>query len=130
MLKVVKFGGSSLSDATQVKKVFNIVTSDPSRKFVVVSAPGKRNSSDTKVTDMLIKLAEKALAYEDVTHQLNLILQRFQDITAGLGMSDDIIRVILQDLVSRLNSDKSIKERFLDNLKAAGEDNCAKLVAQ
>jgi aspartate kinase len=61
MLKVVKFGGSSLSDATQVKKVFNIVTSDPSRKFVVVSAPGKRNSSDTKVTDMLIKLAEKAL---------------------------------------------------------------------
>ena len=45
-------------------------------------------------------------------------------------MSDDIIRVILQDLVSRLNSDKSIKERFLDNLKAAGEDNCAKLVAQ
>ena len=129
MLKVVKFGGSSLSDAEQFKKVFNIVTSDPSRKFVVVSAPGKRNPSDTKVTDMLIKLAETALAHEDTTSLLNLILQRFRDISSGLGMKDDIIDVILQDLLNRINSDKSIKERFLDNLKAAGEDNCAKLLA-
>ncbi|MFA5340957.1 MAG: aspartate kinase [Clostridia bacterium] len=130
MLKVVKFGGSSLSDSTQVKKVFNIVTSDPSRKFVVVSAPGKRNSQDTKVTDMLIKLAEKALSNEDVTHQLNLILQRYHDISSGLGMTDSIVDTISQDLNNRLKSDKSVKERFLDNLKAAGEDNCAKLVAE
>jgi aspartate kinase len=130
MLKVVKFGGSSLSDATQVKKVFNIVTSEPARKFVVVSAPGKRNASDEKVTDMLIALAEKALANEDVTEQLNKIIQRYRDISTGLGMNDDIIDTITQDLKNRLNSDKSIKGRYLDNLKAAGEDNCAKLVAK
>ena len=54
-MKVVKFGGSSLASASQLEKVLNIVKSDPERRFVVVSAPGKRNSEDTKVTDALIK---------------------------------------------------------------------------
>ena len=53
MIKVVKFGGSSLASATQFAKVGNIIKADPERKFVVPSAPGKRNSKDTKVTDML-----------------------------------------------------------------------------
>ncbi|MBQ7821386.1 MAG: aspartate kinase, partial [Clostridia bacterium] len=52
-LKVVKFGGSSLADAAQFKKVYDIVKSDSSRRFVVPSAPGKRSKDDTKVTDML-----------------------------------------------------------------------------
>ncbi|HPJ76427.1 MAG TPA: aspartate kinase, partial [Clostridia bacterium] len=130
MLKVVKFGGSSLADPSQVKKVFDIVTSDPSRKFVVVSAPGKRYPQDTKVTDMLIKLAEKSLAHDDINNQLNLIVQRFKDISEGLGMPDQIIEIIRADLIDRVNYDKSVKERYLDNLKAAGEDNCAKLVAE
>ena len=130
MLKVVKFGGSSLADPSQVKKVFDIVTSDPSRKFVVVSAPGKRYPQDTKVTDMLIKLAEKSLANDDINNQLNLIVQRFKDISEGLGMPDQIIEIIRADLIDRVNYDKSVKERYLDNLKAAGEDNCAKLVAE
>lgn len=53
-MKVIKFGGSSLANATQLRKVFNIVKSDSSRKIVVVSAPGKRSSDDEKVTDLLI----------------------------------------------------------------------------
>ena len=53
-MKVVKFGGSSLASASQLEKVLNIVKSDPERRFVVVSAPGKRDSEDTKVTDALI----------------------------------------------------------------------------
>lgn len=53
MIKVVKFGGSSLASATQFAKVGRIITSDPERRYVVPSAPGKRNSKDTKVTDML-----------------------------------------------------------------------------
>ena len=53
-MKVIKFGGSSLASATQLEKVLNIVKSDPERRFVVVSAPGKRNDEDTKVTDALI----------------------------------------------------------------------------
>ena len=57
-MKVAKFGGTSLANAEQVKKVCNIITSDPEIKIVVVSAPGKRYSEDTKVTDLLIKCAE------------------------------------------------------------------------
>ena len=53
MVKVVKFGGSSLASAEQFAKVGKIITSDEQRKFVVPSAPGKRNAKDTKVTDML-----------------------------------------------------------------------------
>jgi aspartokinase len=55
-MKVIKFGGSSLASAEQLKKVLNIVKSDNERRFVVVSAPGKRNSEDTKVTDALIQV--------------------------------------------------------------------------
>ena len=53
-MKVIKFGGSSLASASQLKKVLNIVKDDPERRFVVVSAPGKRYPEDTKVTDALI----------------------------------------------------------------------------
>ena len=53
MLKVLKFGGSSLADAAQFAKVKHIVESDPSRRVVVVSAPGKRFSEDHKITDLL-----------------------------------------------------------------------------
>ena len=54
MVKVVKFGGSSLASAEQFAKVGDIIRADESRKYVVPSAPGKRNSKDTKVTDMLM----------------------------------------------------------------------------
>ena len=65
-MKVCKFGGSSLADAAQINKVIDIVLADPARRIVVVSAPGKRSSGDTKVTDLLIGLAETALKGEDV----------------------------------------------------------------
>ena len=55
-MKVAKFGGSSLSSATQIKKVANIIRNDSNIRFVVVSAPGKRNNSDIKITDLLIAL--------------------------------------------------------------------------
>ena len=54
-MKVIKFGGSSLASAKQLTKVLNIVKSDSNRRFVVVSAPGKRDANDIKVTDALIK---------------------------------------------------------------------------
>ena len=57
-MKVCKFGGSSLANAEQLNKVMDIVLADPARRIVVVSAPGKRYSSDTKVTDLLIALAD------------------------------------------------------------------------
>ena len=54
MLKVIKFGGSSLADANQFKKVAAIIKAEPERRYVVASAPGKRNSADEKVTDLLL----------------------------------------------------------------------------
>ena len=53
-LTVAKFGGTSLANASQVKKVINIVRADPKRRVVVVSAPGKRHKKDTKITDLLL----------------------------------------------------------------------------
>ena len=57
-MKVCKFGGTSMADAGQIRKVCDIILSDPARRLVVVSAPGKRSKTDTKVTDLLIALAE------------------------------------------------------------------------
>ena len=54
-MKVCKFGGSSVADSKQVNKIVDIILSDADRKIVVVSAPGKRNKEDMKVTDMLIQ---------------------------------------------------------------------------
>ena len=58
--KVVKFGGSSLADAEHFRKVAAIIREDPARRFVVASAPGKRFSGDTKVTDLLYSCYERA----------------------------------------------------------------------
>lgn len=60
MKKVVKFGGSSLADAGQFRKVAAIILSDPSRVYVVPSAPGKRFKGDTKITDLLLRCHETA----------------------------------------------------------------------
>lgn len=93
MKKVVKFGGSSLASAAQFEKVGNIIRSDEGRKYVIPSAPGKRNSGDKKVTDMLY--ACYALAEEDKNFEAQLadIKARFDEIITGLGLkfslSDD-----------------------------------------
>ena len=76
MKKVVKFGGSSLASAEQFMKVGSIINSDPDRRFVIPSAPGKRFSKDTKVTDMLYACYAKAEAGEDFTELLGAIQER------------------------------------------------------
>ncbi len=85
-LKVVKFGGSSLADAEQFKKVKEIITSDPSRRFVVPSAPGKRSSSDTKVTDMLYSCYESASRGENIDEEFDKIRERYNGIISDLGL--------------------------------------------
>lgn len=90
MLKVVKFGGSSLADAEGFKKVKDIIASDSARTAVVVSAPGKRFSGDNKVTDLLY-LCHAHLQYGvDYSAMLDLIKQRFQEIAEGLGIDFDL----------------------------------------
>ena len=86
MKKVVKFGGSSLASSDQFKKVGQIIRSDESRRFVVPSAPGKRFSSDTKVTDMLYNCYGAAIREKKFTEQLKEIQARYQEIIDGLNL--------------------------------------------
>ncbi len=88
--KVVKFGGSSLADAAQFKKVAEIVKADPSRRYVVASAPGKRCKEDTKVTDMLYRCYELIRHHEDVDAYYEKVCERYNGIIRDLGMSFDI----------------------------------------
>lgn len=84
--KVVKFGGSSLADANQFRKVADIVLADPDRRFVVASAPGKRFKEDTKITDMLYACYDKAAKGEDFTADFSAIEKRYNDIISELGL--------------------------------------------
>ncbi len=128
-MKVCKFGGTSLADAVQVKKVCSVVVSDPSRRIVIVSAPGKRHKKDTKVTDLLIALAEKKLSGSDTEKELMAVVDRYREIQEETGAPADVTKEIEADLRKRLTIDHSNKARFLDTMKAAGEDNSARLVA-
>ncbi|HAQ51888.1 MAG TPA: aspartate kinase [Lachnospiraceae bacterium] len=88
MTKVVKFGGSSLADAKQFKKVIDIIKADSDRKFIVPSAPGKRFDEDTKVTDMFIKLYDLAAKGKSLDSQISKIKERYDDIIKGLKIKD------------------------------------------
>ena len=89
-MKVVKFGGSSLANAEQFKKVAEIVKADPSRHYVVASAPGKRDRSDTKVTDMLYRCYEMVREHEDISDYFSQIAERYNSIIRELGLHFDI----------------------------------------
>ena len=86
MKKVVKFGGSSLASAEQFEKVGSIIRADAERRFVVPSAPGKRFSKDTKVTDMLYGCYALADAEKDFSAELDAIKARYQEIIDGLKL--------------------------------------------
>ncbi len=111
MIKVVKFGGSSLASAEQFAKAGDIIRADESRKYVVPSAPGKRSSRDTKVTDMLYDCYRLAEAGEQFRVPLMKIRERFDSIINGLGL-----KISLDDEFKKIAA--SFKEK-------AGEDYAA-----
>lgn len=89
-VKVAKFGGSSVADAIQLKKVKDIVESDPERRYIVVSAPGKRYDKDSKITDLLYMTQahmEHNLPYEQV---FQVIKDRFLAVAVGQGIALDM----------------------------------------
>ena len=90
MKKVVKFGGSSLASAEQFMKVGDIIHADDDRKYVVPSAPGKRDKNDTKVTDMLYACYALAENDHDFTEAMSKIEARYQEIIDGLGLKLDL----------------------------------------
>ncbi len=90
MVKVVKFGGSSLADAEHFRQVANIIKADPSRRYVVPSAPGKRHSNDVKMTDMLYNCYEMIRRQENIDDYYQKITERYNGIISELGLNFDI----------------------------------------
>ena len=128
-MKVIKFGGSSLANATQLRKVFNIVKSDEKRKIVVVSAPGKRTSEDEKVTDLLIQLATSHIEGNYDEEVLKKILVRYKEICGELVLKPEVfelVRVHFENLKERTDL---APDYLMDAYKASGEDLNARLIA-
>lgn len=126
---VSKFGGSSLANAKQIIKVCNIITSNQDRKLVVVSAPGKRFKDDIKVTDLLIALANAQLSKKDSSEEFKAVITRYKSIAKDLNLKSGIIDKLSKDLFNRINMDQTNKGKFMDSIKASGEDSSAKIVA-
>ena len=124
MLKIAKFGGSSLANAQQFRKVRDIVRADESRRVIVVSAPGKRFSGDHKITDLLYLAHAHAKYGVSGESILQMIRDRYAEIAQELNLAAD-----LDAEFARIQS--RIRANMLpDELVSRGEYLCAKLMAE
>lgn len=124
MVKIAKFGGSSLANATQFQKVKNIVLADPERKYVVVSASGRRTKEDNKITDLLYLChahIQYSVSYERI---FSMIENRFRSIKDELKLDFDLESEFLE---IRKKMDKNID---IDYLVSRGEYLTARLMAE
>ncbi len=124
MLKVLKFGGSSLADSSQFAKVKGIVDSDPDRQVVVVSAPGKRHSDDNKITDLLYLIhahIKYGVSYDSI---LVSIMDRFSEIRNAFGLQTEIEKIIDETFAG------IDKKTPVDFIVSRGEYFCARLMAE
>jgi len=117
-IKVTKFGGTSVADGIQIEKIRQIVQADPDRKYVVVSAPGKRYDGDHKITDLLYLCKthiEHNLPYEQV---FQVICDRYMALKINLGLSVDLqkefeeIKKNLKELSKKINIYEILKNAF------------------
>ena len=105
-LKVCKFGGTSMADGHTMTKVKNIIRADSDRLYVVVSAPGKRFSGDTKITDLLYGCYEQLKTTGSCRQAFAEIEKRFTGIVKELGLDFDI-RGVLSATLERMEREKS-----------------------
>lgn len=123
-LKVCKFGGSSLADGNNISRVTEIIGSEPARRFVVVSAPGKRYSDDTKVTDLLYACYQECVEKGSCADTFQKIRRRFHSIVSELGMETFDIESILNETERAIEENKSA-----DFTASRGEYLNARIVA-
>ena len=123
-MKVVKFGGSSMADAGQYRKVRDILLADPERRVVVVSAAGKRFSGDHKITDLLYLCHAHTQYGVDCSNIFDMIRSRYLEIRDELGIALD-----LETEFSALKSGLDRKMVSQDELASRGEYFSAKLMA-
>ena len=123
-MKVVKFGGSSMADAGQYRKIRDIIAADPDRKIVIVSAAGKRFKEDHKITDLLYLCHAHTQYGVDCTQIFNMIRDRYISIRNDLGLTMD-----LETEFSVLKNGIDAKKISKDELASRGEYFSAKLMA-
>ncbi|MCX7011893.1 MAG: aspartate kinase, partial [Candidatus Sumerlaeota bacterium] len=128
-LKVCKFGGTSLASADQIRRACDIILADPERRLAALSAPGKRSAGDTKVTDLLIAVAEEFLKHGKAEKPAQRVVERYDEIARALGLGPEIANGVRDGLESRLAASTASPERFTDGLKALGEEHCARMAA-
>lgn len=114
MIKVCKFGGTSMADAKAMAQVKAIVEADKTRKFVVVSAPGKRHKTDIKITDMLYKCYDEVVA-TGACESFAIIRKRFQEIVIDLNLDCDI------DAILDKTEEEIIQNKSADFAASRGE---------
>lgn len=127
-MKVVKFGGSSLADGESFQHAIDIITSDPERRVIVTSAPGKRQDDDIKVTDLLIEYAHRVTndqPYDDVLHQ---IISRYQAIADYFHLPADQLEPLINRLKALPDQDYPNDNYLLAAFKAHGERSNALLM--
>lgn len=122
MLKITKFGGSSVASAAQFRKVKKIIESDPTRRFVVISAAGRKNAKDSKITDLLYLCHAHIEYHVDYLPMFQMIERRFLEIRDELGLTTPI-DAELKQMETRL------PELSLDELVSRGEYFTARLMA-
>lgn len=122
MIKITKFGGSSVADAEQFRKVKSIIEADPSRRFVVISAAGKRHKKDNKITDLLYLCHSHVLYHVDPSPLLKTITDRFFEIKESLGLSTPIEEEIAE-------FGKKLPDMSVDEIVSRGEYFTSRLMA-
>ena len=120
---VCKFGGSSLADDRQVAQVKRIIESDARRRFIVPSAPGKRNAADTKITDLLYLCHELARQNLDFSEPYSLVRSRYVELSTKLGVPLDVGR-LLDGLRKEIENGAS-----RDFVASRGEYLCGRVIA-
>ncbi|KRN99689.1 aspartate kinase [Companilactobacillus kimchiensis] len=120
-MKVVKFGGSSLSTGEQFEKVIKIINDDFERKVIVTSAPGKRFAGDTKVTDLLIKYAQAVIDNEDYTNIIKEIASRYREISTHFQLDESVIKLLKEKIIALGKTEFPDDEHLMATFKAHGE---------
>ncbi len=123
MIKVCKFGGTSMADANAIRQVKSIINADDSRRYIVVSAPGKRFKDDIKITDMLYRANNEVLECGTCKKSFKLIRDRFAEIVKDLGLTLDIESILDE-------TEKAIEEnKSADFAASRGEYLSARIIA-
>jgi len=124
---VCKFGGSSVADAVQFRKIKSILEGNPERKIVVVSAPGKRNPQEAKLTDLLYSSYDLAKKRLDFAGPWKLIRERYIEITQELSLQSTIREELDELEKTMLNKPDDIS---VDFVVSRGEYLCAKIMSE